>query len=134
METTQGSPYRFEMDEGFTIFAHKFRKQLWDCALANCGYDIAAFPCPPRPSVYGRPCRFIRWYFEDLWSGSVHLRPDYENEKSTIYFSDSEEVGELEEVDNSDSSDSEDGGVRLASDDENHSERCCPSSFWIFPS
>lgn len=109
-------------------FENKFREEFWDCALASCGYNLSDFRRRRRPAVYSRPCRSTRRHFEDLWAGSEHLRPDYDNEKSAIYFSDPDEVGEdsdgdseLEQLDDSDWGDPEDGGVRLASDNGSHS-------------
>lgn len=81
------SDVAFNGIEDSEIFSDRFREELWDCALVNCGYNLAAFKRRRRPRVFSSPCRFTSQHFEDLWADCAHLRPDYDNRKSAIYFS-----------------------------------------------
>lgn len=79
---------------------------IWDCALAKCGYDVSDFRRErKRKGVYDA------WYtrddFEDLWVGFDHLCPYYDPKEDDIYLSDS--YGELA----SSESDAEEGGIPL---------------------
>ncbi|MBE3044004.1 ankyrin repeat domain-containing protein [Candidatus Bathyarchaeota archaeon] len=108
------------------LHIQRLSEDVWDCVLANCGYDIDDFRTRPRRAVYTK--HYTRAHFEQLWEGCEHLCPYYEDEEDAVYLTDSSEDledddkdggsgcehgnGDLEE-DEDDWSDSEDGGVGL---------------------
>lgn len=59
---------------------------IWDCALARCGYDVSHFRLGrTRQAKYGP--HYTRDDFEDLWSGAEHLCPYYDPQEDDIYVS-----------------------------------------------
>lgn len=89
-----------------------FRGDLWDCAVANCGYDVSEFRSGrTRQAVYTR--RYTRDDFEDLWAGAEHLCPYYDLQEDDIYLSDSSCDEDSDDDLASSDSDSEDGGASL---------------------
>lgn len=56
----------YQMHQGDATFSVLFREDLWNCALENCGYNIADFRRLPRPAIRPRPCCFTRKDFENL--------------------------------------------------------------------
>lgn len=84
-----------------------FREDVWDCVLANCGYDIYDFRPHGRGAVYAKS--YTRAHFEELWAGCEHLCPYYNDEEDAVYLTDSS--GDLE-------NDDEDGGTDHCHEDE----------------
>lgn len=75
-----------------TTLLTKFREELWDCVLANCGYDLAEFRRCRGRRFYNHPLEFMKGCVVNVWAGCDHLRPDYDNKTSPIYFSDCDDA------------------------------------------
>ncbi len=85
---------------------------VWDAALASCGYSIVEFRRKhPRRARYTK--FYTRGVFESLWKGREHLCPYYNDDdnEDMLVTTDSDDTGELES--NYSDSDSEDGGTTV---------------------
>ena len=112
---------------------------VWDFALARCGYDISEFRHKHGASRKGRYTRhYTRRVFESLWAGYEHLCPYYNDEVHGVFdagarlsrfgqqivgmmeFETTTTIGRVitevstdSEDDDSDGMDSEDGGAEV---------------------
>jgi hypothetical protein len=56
-----------------------FRGDVWDAALATCGYDLVEFRKDhPRTPRYSQ--MYLRSHFEVIWGGIEHLCPYWDDE------------------------------------------------------
>lgn len=91
-------------------------EDVWDCALAVCGYNILDFRqhrC--RKAHYGQI--YKRQDFEKLWDGHEHLCPYYDDEEYSIMVEASRVCSEEESEKEWMTTDSEDEGLDVGEGD-----------------
>jgi hypothetical protein len=88
------------------------RGDVWDFALAVCGYDISEFRSRHgryRKARYGTS--YTRQDFEELWQGQEHLCPYYDAEEDCSSDENMESYSDEEDEDEWATTDSEDEAV-----------------------